>query len=150
MDKASLFGCLSAVHLRKHTHDILLPDVPALAMYVSFSNGNCWTDVCYQEVLSLGEAAGLHFSEYYLRTIDTYILRGTTPAHPIVVNSDTAEEDSFKTGESRPWSVSYNSQDEASSSEDSSPTSAGAAPESELSDGAGAVTTPAREPVHVT
>ena len=142
MDKASLFGWLSAVHVRKEIHHLVLPDVPALAMYVAFSNGNCWTDVCYQEVLSLGEACGLHFGEYYRCHMDTYILRGTTPAHPILIESDIAEPDSTNSIHSPPWSVSYNSGDDEASSQDSSPASTEGARLSELIDDAGVVPSP--------
>ena len=151
MDEASLFCWLSEVHLRKQTHDVVLQEVLALAMYVQFSNDNCWTDVCYHEVLSLGDTSGLHFGEYYRCHVDTYILRGTTPAHPILIESDAAKENSTDSGESRPWSVSYNFADDEASSQVSSPTSDGAARSvSELIHGACAVATPMREPAQVT
>ena len=150
MDKVVLFGWLSEVHLRNQTHGVVLPNVPALRMFVEFSNESCWNEFCYQEVLELGNAAGLHFGEYYSRHVDTYILRGTTPAHPILIDSETVEADSSDSGDSRPWSVSYKTGDEVSSSEDSSPASNGAGNESALLDGSSTEATSVRESASLT
>ena len=104
MDKVLLFGWLSEVHMRAETHDINLPNVPALAMVFQFSNEWNWSDACGQEVRALGIASGIHFGDYYRRQKESGILcRGASPGNPIVLDEDNAEEYDAESGDSAPW-----------------------------------------------
>ena len=104
MDKVLLFGWLSEVHLRAETHDINLPNVPALAMVFQFSNEWNWSDACGQEVRALGIASGIHFGDYYRRQKESGILCcGASPENSIVLDEDDAEEYSAGSGDSAPW-----------------------------------------------
>ena len=106
MDKHVFFSWLAEVHLRKETQGIELPNLPALASFVTFSNEFCWSDPCYQEVESLGKATGIHFVDFLQQYHDSKSTRGSAPAHPILLDNVTED-----TGESKPWSYSFRTSD---------------------------------------
>lgn len=114
MDKHVFFSWLAEVHLRKQTHGVQVPNVPSLAMFVQFSNEFHWSEFCYQEVLSLGDTSGIHFTDFLRLHHDARSLRGSSPAHPILLDDDTVEDVTEDSGDSRPWSYSYRTSDESS------------------------------------
>lgn len=106
MDKHVFFSWLAEVHLRKETQGIELPNLPALASFVTFSNEFCWSDPCYQEVESLGKATGIHFVDFLQHYHDSRSTRRSSAAHPGVLDEVTKA-----TGESKPWSYSFRTSD---------------------------------------
>ena len=105
-----LFGWLSEVHIRRETHDVDLPNIPALALFFQFSNDSDWNDSCGQEVRALGIASGVHFGDYYRRQL------GSSPALPILVDGDSAGDNVDGPGDSAPWFTACTSTDGGSSS----------------------------------
>lgn len=122
MDKVLLFGWMSEVHKKRDSEGVLLPNVPALAMFFQFSNEFCWSDLCFQEVLSLEMASGISFADYCRQLQQPPMLHGTSPLCPIIIDEDTVHEESFHSAWSAPWSYSFRSSDcSLTSSQDSSP-----------------------------
>ena len=122
MDKVLLFRWLSEVHLRRETHDVSLPNVPALAMVFQFSNEWNWSDACGEEVRALGIASGIHFGDYYRRQTESGILcRGASPENPIVLDEGNAEEYNSESGDSALWFSACASTDGGGISHNSGP-----------------------------
>ena len=94
MKKSDLLSWLSAVHLRREKEDLVLPDVPNLATLLEFSNEFWWSSFCQQEVLDLGDACGLHLSEYLYQEKLRSVVPGRTAGNPIVIDDDITETNS--------------------------------------------------------
>ncbi|KAG0573083.1 hypothetical protein KC19_VG147400 [Ceratodon purpureus] len=85
------------------------------------SNDFCWTDSCYQEVVALGDASGVHFTEFIRRRRSCSGRRECCALHPLEIESDLCDADSS-------GSTSFSARDfdctpssEIASSQDSSP-----------------------------
>lgn len=111
MEKHEFFRWLSEVHLRQLTHGVELPNVPALAFFVQFTNEFNWSDFCYQEVLDLGQASGIHLADFLRLHRQSPSIRGASPANPILLDDDNVEDVTEDTGDSRLWSHSFRTSD---------------------------------------
>ena len=90
MDSASLYAWLSHIQLHRVQHDLMYPDIPALAHMMRYSNTFEFDEDCYAEVKLLGSASGIPYEEFVKHDARPIPYAGTCDVNPIVVDDDVS------------------------------------------------------------
>lgn len=99
--RSVLLRWLSVVYRRQEETNECYPDIPALGRLLSHSNVFLWTRDCHEEVLWLGELAGVPFSSYARELKTPLGVPGSFIAHPIQIDDSadiTPDDDGLSTG----------------------------------------------------
>ncbi|KAG0593819.1 hypothetical protein M758_UG022200 [Ceratodon purpureus] len=91
MDKSAILGWLAKIHSRKDKLRFNLPDVPNIGDFVHYSNKFHWNKACAQEMVALGKASSLHFSEYSNRKCSPVERPWSRAEHAAMLRRDDAK-----------------------------------------------------------
>ena len=92
IDKAAILEWLAHVHRRRESLRLSYPDAPLLGEFLKCSNEFHSSDSTYSEVISIGDASGVHLLDYVAQQPTPPARPGCCPFHPIVIDGDSDEE----------------------------------------------------------
>ena len=90
MDKEAFLSWLAEIHRIRRRNELEYPNVPAIGHFVMFSNDFRWNSDCEDEMLQLGNASGLHFSDFMERVQGDHNCRGSCSQDPATVERKVA------------------------------------------------------------